>query len=145
MRHAFLKDLSLRKKTSPTCFALRAPNAFVLLLRRLPQSLCPGDLSNLPALSPQDLSAEETSLILLGNKTDLCPDPDLRVIKPETGATLASDCAAFYQECSALKDMGVGSAIELMAELLLQREDVSLERALTLVPDAAPRKRCCKK
>ena len=93
----------------------------------------------------QDLSAEETSLILLGNKTDLCPDPQLRVIKPETGAALAADCGALYQECSALQDRGVGSAIELMAELLLQREDVSMERALTLLPQAAPNKRCCKK
>ena len=60
-------------------------------------------------------------------------------------AALATDCGALYNECSALQGMGVGSVMELMAELLLQREDVSLERALTLVPLAAPKKRCCKK
>ena len=72
--------------------------------------------------------------MLVGNKTDLCPDAALRVVKPDMGAALAGDCCGFYQECSALGDVGVSTAIELMAELLLQREDVALERALTLVP-----------
>ncbi|XP_043191524.1 EF-hand calcium-binding domain-containing protein 4B-like [Amphibalanus amphitrite] len=93
----------------------------------------------------KELSAEETALILLGNKTDLCPDPQLRVVKPDTAAMLASDCGALYNECSALQDVGVGSVMELMAELLLQKEDGALERALTLLPDQAPRKGCCKK
>jgi len=93
----------------------------------------------------KDLSAEHTSLILLGNKTDLCPDPDLRVVKPQTGAQLAADCSAIYHECSALRDVGVTSVMELMAELLLQSEDRSMEMSLRLVPQKEPKKKCCKK
>ena len=90
-----------------------------------------------------NVSQDEISLILIGNKCDI----EERVISKEKGQEMANDLKIDYYETSALNGTGINEAFEELTKLILKRKNIinSEGRTISLISNKEEKKKkgCC--
>ena len=90
-----------------------------------------------------NVSQDEISLILIGNKCDIAE----RVISKEKGQEMANDLKIDYYETSALNGTGINEAFEELTKLILKRKNIinSEGRTISLISNKEEKKKkgCC--
>jgi len=91
-----------------------------------------------------NISTDEISLVLLGNKCDL----EIRAISKETGQKMADDLNVNYYETSALLGTGINEAFEGLTKQIMKKKCVitSDGRTISLSSSQKPKnkkKGCC--
>ena len=90
-----------------------------------------------------NVSQDEISLILIGNKCDI----EERVISKEQGQEMANNLKIDYYETSALNGTGINEAFEELTKLILKRKNIinSEGRTISLISnkDEKKKKGCC--
>ncbi|XP_069133179.1 EF-hand calcium-binding domain-containing protein 4B-like [Argopecten irradians] len=87
---------------------------------------------------------EKTVIEILGNKTDMAEGDDHRVVRMNDGKKLALEYESLFFECSAKSGINIQESMAAMADLLKDKEDEELEKALHIHDDPVEKKKCCK-
>ncbi|XP_021368203.1 uncharacterized protein LOC110459957 isoform X2 [Mizuhopecten yessoensis] len=86
---------------------------------------------------------DNTVIEILGNKTDMTEGDDKRVVRMNDGKKLALEYEALFFECSAKSGTNVQESMAAMADLLKDKEDEEMEKALQLKDEIVEKKKCC--
>lgn len=90
----------------------------------------------------KESASDECVLTVIGNKTDLCPDDDKRVVRQKDGANLAAEYDALFFETSSKESKCILEAMEAIARILQEKEDKQIEDVLNL-KIKEKKKGCC--
>ncbi|OWF43246.1 EF-hand calcium-binding domain-containing protein 4A [Mizuhopecten yessoensis] len=83
---------------------------------------------------------DNTVIEILGNKTDMTEGDDKRVVRMNDGKKLALEYEALFFECSAKSGTNVQESMAAMADLLKDKEDEEMEKALQLKDEIVEKK-----
>ena len=90
-----------------------------------------------------NLSLDETSVIILGNKCDI----EQREVSNEEGIELANSYEVKFYETSALKNIGIKEAFQNIAKIILKKKKYvnENEKSFSLKPENPnkSKKSCC--
>ncbi|XP_042905407.2 EF-hand calcium-binding domain-containing protein 4B [Parasteatoda tepidariorum] len=90
-------------------------------------------------------TSEETIVLILGNKIDLCEKENDRVVRTKDGARISDEYGALFYETSAKTGDSIPEAIEGLACILKTKEDETIEQVLKLQEEEEKKrkKKCC--
>ncbi|CAF1005606.1 unnamed protein product, partial [Brachionus calyciflorus] len=82
--------------------------------------------------SMKESASEDCVLVVIGNKTDLCPNDEKRVVRNKDGAGLAAEYESLFFETSSKESKCILEAMESIARILQEKEDKQIEDVLNL-------------
>uniref|UniRef100_A0A2L2YEN3 Ras and EF-hand domain-containing protein n=1 Tax=Parasteatoda tepidariorum TaxID=114398 RepID=A0A2L2YEN3_PARTP len=90
-------------------------------------------------------TSEETIVLILGNKIDLCEKENDRSVRTKDGARISDEYGTLFYETSAKTGDSIPEAIEGLACILKTKEDETIEQVLKLQEEEEKKrkKKCC--